>query len=91
LTSKDNINHRKYDLRNLPRGSYSVTVHYDNVIKIQKIKKQFSGIEIDIDNVQTIFKPTFVENSDYLDLNILSLCKQRISLKIGDNEGHIIY
>lgn len=89
--SKNRINNRKYDLRNLPTGRYSVIVSYDNVIKVQKIKKEFDRIDIDTDNVQTMFRPTFIENADYLDLNMLSLSKQRISLMIKDDEGHVIY
>ena len=89
--SKHKINHRKYDLRNLPIGSYSVIVTYDKMMKIQKIKKQHNSIKIEKDTVQTIFKPTFNEHSDYLDLNILSLSKQNIYLKIEDDEGRIIY
>jgi len=89
--SKHKINHRKYDLRNLPIGSYSVIVTYDKMMKIQKIKKQHNSIKIEKDTVQTIFKPTYKEHSDYLDLNILSLSKQNIYLKIEDDEGRIIY
>lgn len=89
--SKNKINSRKYDLRNLPKGTYSVIVSYDNLIKVQKIKKEFGRIDIDYDNVQTMFRPTFIENADYLDLNMLSLSKQNISLMIKDDKGHIIY
>lgn len=89
--SKNRINNRKYDLRNLPTGRYSVIVSYDNVIKVQKIKKEFDRIDIDTDNVQTMFRPAFIENADYLDLNVLSLSKQWISLMIKDDDGHVIY
>lgn len=89
--SATDINHRTYDLNKLPRGTYSLMVAYDNIVKIQKINKTFTQVEIEEDKLQTIFQPSFVEHSEYLDLSVLSLSKEDISLKILDSKGRILY
>lgn len=89
--SENNVNNRKYNLRNLPSGKYTLTVAYDDVLQIQKIYKQFDKIEIDSDNLHTLYHPTFEKHSEYLDLEMLSFSKQKINLKIRDDEGRIIY
>lgn len=89
--SENNVNNRKYNLRNLPSGKYTLTVAYDDVLQIQKIYKQFDKIEIDSDNLHTLYHPTFEKHSEYFDLEMLSFSKQKINLKIRDDEGRIIY
>jgi len=57
--TESNANHRKYNFRNLPTGSYVLVVAYDDVIKVQSIKKEYKTLEIETDNLQTIYRPVF--------------------------------
>lgn len=90
LTQKK-VNHRKYDLNNLPIGDYTLVVAYDDVIKIQTIKKDIDSIEIESDKVQTIYEPTIRQHDKYVDLNMASNANQKVYLEIRDFEGHVIY
>jgi len=44
---QSNVNHRKYNFQNLPVGSYILMVAYDDVIKVQSIKKEYKTLEIE--------------------------------------------
>jgi len=91
VLTENKVNHRKYDLHNLPIGCYTLVVAYDNVIKIQTIKKDLETIEIESDKIQTISQPTYRQHAKYVDLNMPCLAKQRFYLKIKDNDGNVIY
>jgi len=57
--TQSNVNHRKYNFKNLPVGNYVLMVAYDDIIKVQSINKGYGTLEIDADNLQTIFQPFF--------------------------------
>lgn len=82
---------RNYDIRNLPIGEYILVASYDSVVKFQPIKKGYNLLEIENTELQTIFKPSFLQHSEYVDLNMLCNFKGNVSLKIQDNQGHNIY
>lgn len=86
-----NLDLRKYNLQELPSGSFSLIVAYDDVIKIQPIKKENDVILIEEDKVQTIFRPTFRQHDTYVDLNMLCLSDKKLTIMIEDDKGQIIY
>lgn len=92
-TLKQNrVDQRKYDIKELPAGNYSLIVAYDAVIKIQPIKKGFDTLEIDAVDLQTVFQPVIRQNSAHLYLDMLCLSEDvEISLAIKDAEGRVIY
>ena len=69
--AQNNINSRKYNLRQLPTGNYTLLVSYDDVIKIQSIKKENSHIETI--SMQTITSPKFIQHKEYVDMYITCL------------------
>lgn len=85
------LNKKKFNIKDLPSGIYTLIVAYDNIIKIQPIVKGNKAIEIKAEDAQTIYEPVFRQHSDYLDINMLCLKKMKYSLSIMDSEGHVIY
>ncbi len=85
------LHQKKYDLKKLPLGNYTLLVAYDDVFKIQSINKNLEKIEIDSEDLQTIYQPVFRQHAIYIDLHMLCLTDLSIYLKIKDNEGNIIY
>jgi hypothetical protein len=90
LTSS-NLVQQKYNLKELPVGDYFLVVTYGTVIKVQPIKKGYTTLEINAEDLRTIYQPTIKQHSTYLDLNMLCHSNQKISLEIRDSEGHVIY
>lgn len=86
-----NLNLRKYDLSELPDGNYTLTVAYDQVVKVQKINKKFSALVVSERELHTILKPTFREHSNFVDLRMANNSNQQVSVKIRDSEGRTIY
>ena len=91
ILTESSVNHRKYDFQNLPVGSYVLMVAYDDVIKVQSINKGYKTLEIEADNLQTIFLPAFRQHSEYVDVNMLYFADMKVSVKMRDSEGHVIY
>lgn len=85
------INHRKYNLKLLPTGTYTLHIEYDNVIKIKKVIKKFNNVDLASGNFQTIYKPTFNVHSNYVDLTMKRSDNQKISIEIRDTNGNTIF
>jgi hypothetical protein len=88
---QSSLNQKRFNIKDLPTGKYTLIVAYDNIIKIQPIVKSYKAIEIKAEDANTIYEPVFRQHSDYLDINMLCLNKLKYSLSITDNEGHVIY
>ncbi|MFT4666959.1 MAG: hypothetical protein ACI9XB_003927 [Gammaproteobacteria bacterium] len=84
------LDQKKYDIGKLSSGNYTLVVAYDAVIKVQPIKKG-KVLEIEAEDLQTIFQPCIRQHSQYLDLDMLCLSDLKISLKITDVDGNVIY
>lgn len=88
---QSNLSQKTFNLKKLPIGDYILKVAYDVQTKIQAIKKNQKSLEIDANDLQTIFQPTLRLYSDYVDLNMLCLVDLDISLTIKDGDGNTIY
>ena len=91
LLTESNINHRKYNFRNLPVGNYTLIVAYDDVIKIQSINKAYKRLEIEASDLQTIFRPVFRQHSEFVDIGMLYFANMNTIFKMRDSEGRVIY
>ena len=91
ILTESTINHRKYNFRNLPVGSYKLMVAYDDVIKIQSIKKAYKRLEIEAYDLQTILRPSFRQHSEFVDVNMLYFADMNVVFKMRDSEGHVLY
>lgn len=85
------LKNRKYNLRNLPLGKYLLMVAYDDVIKVQPIKKENKILKIEAEEMQTIFQPTFTSHPEHIDLDMPCLTDAKVLLKIMDKDGNVIY
>ncbi len=88
---QNRLDNRMYNLGELPSGGYTLVVVYDTVIKVQEIKKGYEILEIEAENLKTIFQPSFRQHSGFLDLNMLTLFDLKYSLEISDGAGNLIY
>jgi hypothetical protein len=89
--SQPGIIQQRYNLQDLPFGTYTLVVASESVLKIQSIFKNEQGIEVNTEALQTVIQPTYRQHSDFLDLNMLCNWNQEVSLTIRDSEGHLIY
>jgi len=89
--TESNVNHRRYDFRNLPTGSYTLMVTYDDVVKVQSINKGYKRLEIEANDLQTIFRPVFRQHSEFVDINMLYFADMNVFFKMRDSEGRVIY
>ena len=87
--AQNNINSRKYNLRQLPTGNYTLLVSYDDVIKIQSIKKENSHIETI--SMQTITSPKFIQHKEYVDMYITCSTDLDLSIEMRDEADNTIF
>jgi len=82
---------RKYDLHELPEGTYHLFVIYNKITKVQTIEKTYEMLDISSDDQQTIFQPIFRQHEQFLDMDMLCLSEMNVSISIHDSQGNIIY
>lgn len=86
-----NITRRKYDLKHLPDGKYTLHFEYDDVIKVQQLVKHFDTVEVELNQSQTVCRPNFNIYSNYVDLSMMCTDDQKISIEIRDRDGNTIF
>lgn len=80
---------RRYNLKNLPNGIY--TLEMSNTLKITIQNFEIVGTEVLVSKeVKTTFKPVINWNNKNLDINLLTLGK-KASLNIYDDSNNIIF
>jgi len=89
--TQDYLDTKKFNLEELPSGSYILMVTYDLQTKIQTIKKDHKSLKINDADLLTIFQPTFHQHSDYVDINMLCLFDLEVSIMIKDADGNILF
>ncbi|MBK9733837.1 MAG: hypothetical protein IPO92_02235 [Saprospiraceae bacterium] len=88
-TVKNAKSARRYNLKNLPNGMYTLEMSNELKITVQNFK--IDGSEVLVSNeVKTSFKPVINWNNKNLDVNLLTLGKQA-SLNIYDDSNNIIF
>lgn len=78
---------RKYNLRNLPDGEYTLLAQYQNEVRIQPVQITAKQLLIPEGKSIKLFTPRINKSEDHLDLNLLSLPASDITVKIRNAEG----
>ncbi len=85
----NNTNARKYNLKNLPLGSYTVIVSN----KLKSIEHPLTlnrnSVEFDYHNIVKNYKPVFNTTDEYIDINFLNLDSET-KLTIRDINGNVL-
>ncbi len=89
--SAGEVFNKKYNLKNLPKGKYTVTVDNGLSISSQPIFLLDKTLIIEQRDETTFFKPSIRRNHDKIDVDLLSLDGHEINLQIVDYEGRINY
>ncbi len=83
----NDIKARKYNLKNLPLGSYTVVVSSDLRSIEHPLTLNRNSVAIDYSKIEKSFKPVFNISDNYVDINFLNLESNTI-VKIRDNNGN---
>jgi len=88
---RDNVKKRfdfrqKYDMSELPDGSYTFEIESGNRIKKYSFVITQGDIEID-DECEAVYKPTIVQNGKQLDVSYLNLESGEVSIFMYDPNG----
>ena len=82
---------RKYDLQNLPQGSYVLVIKDSDRILMQPITKTENVLLIDGDSIQTILPPQIDYSARCLNVKMDFPRDTHVYVQIEDNFGHILY
>jgi hypothetical protein len=85
------IQKRKYKLRHLPDGHYTVVISYDETTKIQRIIKKTNWLVILPEDLQTISRTVFRQPDGSLDLGMTGICDTDMLVEILDTQGRVLY
>lgn len=80
---------RKYDLHNLPSGTYTLELSDDLKIKIQNFVIKGEDLSMSKE-VVTIYKPVILVSENNIDVNLLTL-NQNVSVKILDDNDSVVF
>ena len=82
---------RKYNLKNLPQGSYVLVVENDGLIQLQPITKTQDRLIIDGDSIQTILPPQIDISTRYLDVKMDLPTDTYVYVQMEDHTGQVLY
>ena len=82
---------QRFDLNKLPTGIYTLVVTYDKESKVQPIKKGYGILEIETEELHTIFHPTILQGPGYVDLNMICFADVNIFVEIANEEMDVIF
>lgn len=86
---KNDKDSRKYNLKNLPSGSYKLEISGGQKTTFQNIEITSEGVILESE-VQTIYRPTVKFKGSNLDVNILAL-ENLANLSILDESGETVF
>lgn len=86
ISTNQQLTNRKYNLENLPVGSYQLIVEGENKKSIHTLAVGFTKITTNKIEDVVVYKPTFNVRGDYLELSHLALGKN-VELAILDQNG----
>ncbi len=82
---------RKYNLKNLPEGSYVLVVENDGLIQLQPITKTEDWLIIDADSAQTILPPQIDISARYLNVSMDFPSDTHVYVQMEDHFGQVLY
>jgi hypothetical protein len=80
---------RKYNLKNLPAGLYTLEISDDLKISAQSFKITNNSVEMEPETSVT-YKPVITWSENNLDINFLA-CGKRTFVQVSDNAGKVVY
>lgn len=88
-TVKNTKNLRKYNLKNLPEGQYSLEVSNEMKITLQEFSI-ISNKVILSSEIKTIYKPVIIWNNNGFDVNLMTLGNTAF-INIQDKDNNIVF
>lgn len=86
---KRGVEHRMFNLKNLPDGEYILSVAYDSTTNWEHIFVQDGSLRLEKD-LKTITSPAIMLNDSKLDLNMLCFADAKVSVSIWDESGQLL-
>lgn len=80
---------RKYNLKNLPAGIYTLEISDDLKISVQSFTITNSSVEMEPQTSVT-YKPVITWSENNLDINYLA-CDKRTYVQVSDKTGKVVY
>lgn len=80
---------RKYNLKNLPEGSYTLIVNDDLRVSAQPFEIDREGVVLSLET-ETTYKPVINNDSDYLDFNLFAKGNP-VNITILDAENNVLF
>jgi len=87
--AKGNIFSKKFDLQNLPEGSYILEV--EDALKETIFEFTLNGSEIKIAEKRVNTKPVFRKKEGRVFLNLLNLDREEVIIKVYDSENRVVF
>jgi len=88
-TVKNTKNLRKYNLKNLPEGTYSLEISNELKITTQEFTIYDNGVLLSSD-VKTVYKPVVIWNNEGFDVNLMTLGNTAF-INIQDKDNNIVF
>lgn len=82
---------KAFNLETLPIGTYFLEVEDDLKISTYTVNVTSSGLEVDRENVEKVFKPSVVQKNKSVDVSMLKLSKKPLDLSIFDSNNELIH
>lgn len=82
---------QSFDLGELPEGSYSLVIENELGIEVQSIVLENGQLIVDPTMKTTVFKPTFKQHEDFVDMTLLKLEEADVQMKIVDKTGRELF
>lgn len=78
---------KRYNLKNLPAGEYTIVIENNYFIKSQPIHVGGDDVKVMKEEEVTIYKPAIKRNGNFIDFDMLLLGDAKVVLKIVDYKG----
>ncbi len=88
-TVKNSKGLRKYNLKNLPDGQYTLEVSNALKITTQDFTIESNSVQLS-DVINTVYKPVIIWNESKLDINLLTLGNKAL-INIIDKDNNIVF
>jgi hypothetical protein len=88
-TLKNNKNIRKYNLKNLPEGKYTIEVSNDQKIMTQEFAIESNELVLS-QEIRTEYKPMVIVNKNIVDVNLLTLGNKAF-INLVDRDNNIVF
>lgn len=82
---------RIYNIKEIPAATYTVVVKYNSMVILQPIVKSFSGLTVKEEALETLYRPSLIQDAENLKFKVYASGTLKTRLSIIDSEGNAAY